>query len=252
LRRAYPAAASREKGAAVRAFVLIHGGHQGSWFWERVVPLLDRPALAVDLPGRGAHPDDLDSVGIASSVASVVADIAAAGLDRVVIVGNSIASATMPGVAAQLGDRVERLVFLGTPIALEGQTIMECFPDEVKQLASQRLRTSGGATTTSDEDRRAMNCNDMDEEQAQFALERAVPDSQRFFSEPISWVGVDRAVPRTYVRLMLDQALRPHVQDHMIANLRQTGDDVEVVDLDAGHCPMVSNPSGVAALLNAR
>ena len=27
-------------------FVLIHGGHQGSWFWERVVPLLPHLSLA--------------------------------------------------------------------------------------------------------------------------------------------------------------------------------------------------------------
>ena len=45
--------------AAGAAFVLIHGGHQGSWFWERVTPLLDGSALAVDLPGRGRHPADL-------------------------------------------------------------------------------------------------------------------------------------------------------------------------------------------------
>ena len=40
-------------------------------------------------------------------------------------------------------------------------------------------------------------------------------------------------------------------QDHMIENLRTTGDVVDVVDLDAGHCPMVSNPQGVAAILGA-
>jgi pimeloyl-ACP methyl ester carboxylesterase len=236
----------------VNAFVLVHGGHQGSWFWERVVPLLDRPALAVDLPGRGRHPAALDTVGVAESVASVLGDIEEAGFDRVILAGNSIASATMPGVAGQLGDRVDGLVFFGTPIALEGQTIMECFPQEVKDLAAQRLRTEGGTTTTSDADRRAMNCNDMDEEQTRFALERAVPDSRRFFSEPISWKGIPRDVPLTYARLMLDQALVTRVQDHKIANLRQLGERVEVVDVEAGHCPMISNPAAIAAVLNRR
>jgi pimeloyl-ACP methyl ester carboxylesterase len=233
------------------AFVLIHGGHQGSWFWERVVPLLDRPALAVDLPGRGRHPADLDTVGIEVSAASVVADIAEAGLDHVILVGNSIASATMPGVAAQLGDRVDRLVFLGTPIAREGQTTMASFPQSVQDVAATRIRTDGGATQTSDADRRAMSGNDMDDEQAEFLLTRTVPDSLRFFHEPITWRGVSRALPRTYVRLLLDQALVLSTQDHMIEHLRTTGDVVDVVDLDAGHCPMISNPAGVAAVLNA-
>jgi hypothetical protein len=118
-------------------------------------------------------------------------------------------------------------------------------------LAAQRLRTDGGATSTSDEDRRNMNCNDMDAEQTRFAIDRAVPDSRRFFSEPISWKGIPPGVPFTYLRLLRDQALVTRVQDHMIANLRQLGDSVHVVDLDAGHCPMISNPPAVAAALNA-
>jgi pimeloyl-ACP methyl ester carboxylesterase len=231
-------------------FVLIHGGHQGSWFWERVAPLLDRPALAVDLPGRGRHPADLDTVGIELSAASVLADIDEAGFDRVILVGNSIASATMPGVATQLAGRVDRLVFLGTPIAIEGQTTMASFPQSVQDVAATRIRADGGATQTSDEDRRFMSGNDMNEEQAEFLLTRTVPDSLRFFHEPISWLGVPRSLPRTYVRLLLDQALVVSTQDHMIANLRTTGDVVDVVDLDAGHCPMISNPLGVASVLN--
>lgn len=231
-------------------FVLIHGGHQGSWFWERVAPLLDRPALAVDLPGRGRHPADLDTVGIELSAASVLADIDEAGFDRVILVGNSIASASMPGVAAQLAGRVDRLVFLGTPIAIEGQTTMASFPQSVQDVAATRIRTDGGATQTSDEDRRFMSGNDMNDEQAEFLLTRTVPDSLRFFHEPISWLGVPRSLPRTYVRLLLDQALVVATQDHMIANLRTTGDVVDVVDLDAGHCPMISNPLGVASVLN--
>ncbi len=233
------------------AFVLIHGGHQGSWFWERVTPLLNRPALAVDLPGRGSRPADLATVGTEASCASVLADIEAAGLERIILAGNSIASATIPAVAAALGDRVDRLVFIGTPIAQEGQTIMQCFTPEIQAQAKERIRSDGGATTTSDDDRRLMNCNDMNDEQAEFTLRRAVPDSQRFFHEPISWKGISRRLPRTYVRLMLDNAVTPSAQDHMITNLRTTGAAIEVIDFDAGHCPMISNPAGLAAILNS-
>jgi pimeloyl-ACP methyl ester carboxylesterase len=235
---------------AESAFVLIHGGHQGSWFWERVVPLLDRPAIAVDLPGRGRHPADLATVGIERSVASVVGDIEDAGFERVILAGNSIASATIPGVAARLLGRVEHLVFFGTPIALDGQTLMESFPEDVQAVAAQRLRTAGGSTNTTDDDRRFMSCNDMNDEQANFVLTRAVPDSQRFFHDPLSWAGTE-GVPRTYVRLLQDQALVVSTQDHMIESLRLTGGPAHVVDLDAGHCPMISDPEGTAAVLNS-
>ena len=235
--------------AAGAAFVLIHGGHQGSWFWERVTPLLDGSALAVDLPGRGRHPADLSTVGIELTAESVIADIEEAGLERVILAGNSIASATIPGVAARLRGRVDHLVFLGTPIAVEGQTLMGSFPPEVQSLAAQRLRTNGGSMNTTDDDRRFMSCNDMDDEQANFVLTRAVPDSVRLFREPLSWAGTED-VPRTYIRLLKDQALVLPTQDHMITNLRHTGGPVDIVDLDAGHCPMISDPEGTAEVLN--
>jgi hypothetical protein len=34
--------------------VLIHGSTLGGWLWERVVPHLSCPSIAVDLPGRGS------------------------------------------------------------------------------------------------------------------------------------------------------------------------------------------------------
>jgi pimeloyl-ACP methyl ester carboxylesterase len=40
--------------------VLIHGGANDSRCWDLLLPLLGGPALAVDLPGRGAHPAELD------------------------------------------------------------------------------------------------------------------------------------------------------------------------------------------------
>ena len=206
--------------------------------------------MGVTVPDTLVH-ERLSGPRPAVSVASVMGDIDEAGFDRVVLVGNSIASATMPGVAARLGDRLARLVFLGTPIAVEGQTLMASYPQAVQDVAATRIRTHDGSTQTSDDDRRFMSGNDMDDEQATFLLTRTVPDSLRFFHEPITWSGVARTLPRTYVRLLLDQALVIATQDHMIENLRTTGDVVDVVDLDAGHCPMVSNPQGVAAILGA-
>ena len=40
-------------------FVLVHGAGCGADSWDRLLPFLDRPALAVDLPGRGRRADVL-------------------------------------------------------------------------------------------------------------------------------------------------------------------------------------------------
>jgi pimeloyl-ACP methyl ester carboxylesterase len=63
-------------------FVLIHGSQLGVWLWERLVPLLRRPALAVDLPGRGSRPADRRSLLLQDAVDSVTKDVETWGVDR--------------------------------------------------------------------------------------------------------------------------------------------------------------------------
>lgn len=50
----------------VDGYVLIHGAHHGSWAFERLLPHLAWPALAVDLPGRH-NPAELRAATVASS-----------------------------------------------------------------------------------------------------------------------------------------------------------------------------------------
>jgi pimeloyl-ACP methyl ester carboxylesterase len=68
-------------------FVLIHGGGYSSRCWEPVIPLLDAPALALDLPGRGTHPGLLDDIHLSDWIDSAVDDIARAAVDGAVLVG---------------------------------------------------------------------------------------------------------------------------------------------------------------------
>ena len=55
-------------------FVLIHGGASSSSFWDLLVPYLERPAFAVDLPGRAGKPADPMTLTVDECVASIVAD----------------------------------------------------------------------------------------------------------------------------------------------------------------------------------
>lgn len=38
-----------------KGIVLVHGGYHGAWAWERLLPELELPALAVSLDWSTAH-----------------------------------------------------------------------------------------------------------------------------------------------------------------------------------------------------
>src|SRR5438270_914621 len=100
--------------------VLVHGGGMDSRCWGRLVPLLAAPVIAVDLPGRGAHPADLHDVTFASCAESVRDDVDAAGFDEFVLAGHSLAGCSMPAMIELLGGRVRHAVFIGCTVPEDG------------------------------------------------------------------------------------------------------------------------------------
>ena len=87
--------------------VLVHGGGHGAWCWEPTIEHLASDVLAVDLPpksirggdGRFDRPPELLTLTVSDFAESVLADVDAAGYDRFVLVGHSMAGLTIPEVA---------------------------------------------------------------------------------------------------------------------------------------------------------
>src|SRR5262249_9208919 len=120
--------------AVTLPIVLVHGGGIDSRCWEPLQTHLTGPSLAVDLPGRGAHPDDLRSVTLAACAASVCADIDAAGFDEVVLVGHSLAGCSMPGTIGRLGARVRHAVFVACTVPDDGKSAYDMLDPAIQEL----------------------------------------------------------------------------------------------------------------------
>ena len=94
--------------------VLLHGGGQNAHTWDTVALALDRPLLAVDLPGHGHSdwPQDsawLDTASMADDVARVVERFAP---DARAVVGMSLGGATSIALATRRPGLVRRLVLV--------------------------------------------------------------------------------------------------------------------------------------------
>ena len=226
-------------------FVLIHGAVHGAWCWSPLVPFLEAPALALDLPGRGKRPANLEQVTCQTFADSAVADIERAGLTDVILVGHSMAGVTLPRIADRIPERLARLVFVACAVPRHGESVIDLLdlgsgpvvPESVEDLSRPMDVKSA----------REMFCNDMDESQTNFVLSQIGPEAPRILGEPTDLGGLRHAIPRTYVRLLQDGAVPLDTQDRCIAAL----DGADVVDLDTGHDVMVSNPQALAKVLNA-
>ena len=221
------------------AFVLIHGGAHGSWCWDRLVPHLAAApgvddVLAVDLPGRGARPDDppSDEIGIGHFVDAVVGDVEAHGLDDVVLVGHSLAGLTLGPASARLGDRVRRVVHVSTSVPPPGRTMFEHLDDPRSPLSREV-------------DVEAMFCSDLDDETSEWLRSHLGPEPIGPMSEIVQPVALPADLPVTYVVLTEDRALPPDYQREQAA----TAGASEIVEFAAGHSAFASRPADLAALL---
>jgi pimeloyl-ACP methyl ester carboxylesterase len=100
-------------GAGAAELVFLHGGAQNAHTWDTVLLALDRPALAVDLPGHG-HSDggrggSLEPFDMAADVAVAVERFAP---EAVAVVGMSLGGLTSLALAGLRPELVRKLVLV--------------------------------------------------------------------------------------------------------------------------------------------
>jgi pimeloyl-ACP methyl ester carboxylesterase len=230
--------------------VLIHGGAHGAWCWDNVLPLLEHEVCVVDLPGRPNKPDVLAELTLDDFADSVVADVNAAGLHRVVLVGHSMAGLTVPGVMARLGERVVGVVLVACMVPEPGCAAIDLVPVPLRGYLRRRFARAiddpaDPGLTIPRRLAKRLFYNDMSASAARPYLDRLCADAPRVFFEPATLPMERRGVPITWVRLARDKAVTPRTQDRLIARL---GADVR--EIDSGHSPMINHPAEIAAILN--
>ena len=240
------------------AYLLIHGGGSTARFWDRLLPHLDQPVVAVDLPGRGSHPADLTTVTVDQEVASVLADVDTAGLrEPIVVVAHSSGGLVVPGVLAGLGDRVSRVVLSAALVPPEGGCGLDCMKPhhaEGLRVAVEQARIDGTAITTPgppadpESFRGAYGGDPLDDETLAYVVDpvRCVPDGVHHYFQPVSWARAPLETDVTYLLNERDRPIPPALQDEMVARLPRPP---TVVRLDAGHIPAVTDPDLFARLV---
>jgi pimeloyl-ACP methyl ester carboxylesterase len=193
-------------------FVLIHGSNHSSRCWEPIIDLLDTPALAIDLPGRGRRPAPLDQVRLTDFIQSAVEDIEEADVRDAVLVGHSMAGLSLPGIVDRVPKRLRHIAFVSCYVPQHSESMLSLLPEELRQLSLAVRPDPAGALPGRKLSIQTM-CYDMDEEQTAFTLDVRVAETYWPMREPVDLSGLRPPIPRTWVKLMRDRTPPPEEVD---------------------------------------
>lgn len=238
---------------ATTTMVFVHGGQHTGACWRPTLDAIARadssvPTLAVDLPGHGKEPGELATLTIGECVSSVVRQIDTAGAERVMLVGHSMAGITLPGVAEALGsDRVASMVYIACCVPPQGGTVVSTLEPPVSWIAKAMSRQKVSKPMPGPI-AAWMFANGMTKEQKREVVKGLCRESSVVTREPVDRSNMPD-LPTTWIITLRDKSLKPPLQREFIANL---GNVDEVVEIDACHNVMQSEPDELAALLLAR
>jgi pimeloyl-ACP methyl ester carboxylesterase len=237
-------------------FAFLHGGGQGSWVWDETIAALGSQsaggfgrALALDVPGCGVKRGrDTSALGFEDIAGELIADIEAAGLRDVVLVGHSQAGSVMPHLLTARPDLFRRAVYVSCSVPFNGQSVVGMIGNGVHGEREDEVGWPVNPAETPMEQRfRTMFCNDMAAAEADAFMAKLGRDAWPMASySHTEWRHEELgAVPASYVLCLRDGILPVSWQEIFAVRFRAE----RVIRIDAGHQAMTTRPQTLAEIL---
>lgn len=220
--------------------LLVHGAWGGAWAWGFVQDELEKlgvDSTAIDLPSRGDDPSTM-----ADDAAAVRAALEALP-EPAVVAGHSYTGVVVTEASAD-NDRVKELVYVCGIMPEEGQSTMSLMGEDPtpSQLPGAIRATDDGMSTLDPEGAKRILFNDVTDQQAAPVIEALGSHRLSVFNESPTRLGW-KEHPSTYVVTTEDRVFSPALQRRMARNATR------VVEIDAGHIPLLSRPAELAAII---
>lgn len=229
-------------------YVMIHGGSDGGFVWEGVIPLLRERGHGVQAPDLPAHGEDETpireiSLGFYSERVCEVLD---AQDEPAILVGHSSGGIAITQAAEHRPDKIEALVYLAAYLPQNGQSMLELVESDPEARGDDVVvREDEGWLEFPERVAREAFGTDVPDEVWERYWARTRPEPLAPLVTPVLTTEKNFGrVPRVYIETLRDRGVSPALQRRMRSALR-----CRVVSLDTGHMPMLSAPRRLAELL---
>jgi pimeloyl-ACP methyl ester carboxylesterase len=237
--------------------VLLHGGAQNAHTWDTVALAVDRPLVAVDLPGHGHSDWRPDRAYRPQEMAGDVGFVMGALAPRArLLAGMSLGGLTATVIAASEPQRAEKLAVIDVTPGVDREKAKDIIdfisgPEEFESFDEILERTMLFNPTRSESSlRRGILHNAKERADGKWVWRYDLPDRERTdvvgrFAD--LWDAVEAV---TWPMLLVQGGTSPVVDDADIAELRRRQPDVEHVVVEgAGHSVQGDKPLELAAIL---
>ena len=252
-------------GTGAPEFVLFHGGAQNAHTWDTVALALDRPLVAIDLPGHGhsSHRPD-HAYWPAENAAAMEVAVRQLAPDARVVVGMSLGGLSSLALTDRAPDLVRSLVLVDvTPgVNREKSTAIAQFIDGPEYFTSfdeiLDRTIQFNPTRTESSLRRGVLHNAVEDDDGRWRWRYDLPRRGSGEGESGSILpGLDElwdAIARVKVPLLLVRgSLSPVVDDADVAELRSRNPAAEVIMVEgAGHSIQGDKPIELTEILQRR
>jgi len=234
-----------------KTFVLVHGAFQAAYAWDGVRDELLKQGhnvIVIELAGHGKDNTAPSSITMDTYRDAVLASIAKTS-GKVILVGHSLGGMVISAVAESAPTKIERLIYLGAFVPKNGQKLLDiAMEDKQGELApllvpSADQLTLGIADVSKIPD---VFCAEGSADIKKKLIDNYRPDPAIPFINPLTLSTANfGSVAKSFIRTANDRALGINLQDQMIAD----GNIKDIYTITSGHCPHLSQPRELTALL---
>lgn len=194
--------------------------------------------------GERAHLLDRMTVDLELHIDDICGLLRFEDLHNVVLVGHSYGGVVITGAADREAERLDQLVYLDALVPRDGEAVFDLAGHEVTTTFRDWIAREGGGTRLPSKLSGPEFYGVTDTADIAWMAPRLTDQPAATYEQRLKLSGPGFAGPRTYIRCTRSDKMPPDVAVRV-----QSDPGFRLIDLDAGHDVMITNPEALTALL---